>query len=127
MELYQLENAIRKQCIWDHSSPRRLQTNPEYEMKADLGMILFVGIAEMYGFDGEDILNYIDLHPDIYKKRKATFIRAHQEVQRRIAMDEPTVNDFRNKIYVKTNLVQNYIRLHYNNEGFLSYQDLLRG
>ena len=126
MELYQLEIAIRKQCVWDHKSPRRLQTNHEYEMNGDLGIILLVGMAGMYGFDDEDVLNYIDLDPKIYKKRKSAFIRAHQEIQRRIAMGEKPSQDFKNKIYVKTCFVQNYIRLHYNNEGFLSYQDLLK-
>jgi len=86
----------------------------------------FIGIAEMYGFDGEDVLNYIDLAPDIYKKRKATFIRAHQEVQKRIASGLPAAQDFKNKIYVKTGLVQNYIRLHYNGEGYITYRDLLK-
>jgi hypothetical protein len=126
MELWQLEVAIRKQCIWNHDSSRRMQTHQAFEMKAELGMILFIGIAEMYGFDGEDVLNYIDLAPDIYKKRKATFIRAHQEVQKRIASGLPAAQDFKNKIYVKTGLVQNYIRLHYNGEGYITYRDLLK-
>jgi hypothetical protein len=125
MELWNLENVIRKQCLWNYETNRRLQTDPKYEQKAELGQILFIGIAEMYGFKPEEVLDYIDIEPAIYKKRIARFQRAHRDMMTRIGMDQPPGQDFNNKIYVKTALVQNYIKYHYNNDGFVSYRDLL--
>jgi hypothetical protein len=127
MELWQLENAIRKQCLWNKDSNRRLQTDHTFEKKAELGQILFIGIAEMYGFNSEDVLNYIDIAPEIYKKRLARFNRAHHETQQRVANELPFASDFNYKIYIKTGLVQNYIKYHYNQEGYLTYRDILKG
>jgi hypothetical protein len=127
MELWNLENAIHKQCLWNYETNRRLQTDPKYETKAELGQILFIGIAEMYGFKQEEILDYIDIEPAIYKKRIAKFQKAHREMLKRIGLDLPNSKDFNHKIYIKTALVQNYIKFHYNNEGYVSYRDLLNG
>lgn len=125
MELWELENAIKKQCLWNRDTNRKFQCNPIYEQRAELGQILFIGIAEMYGFKREAVLGYVDIELRIYKKRLSSFQHAHHEIVKRILSDQKKQNDFINKIYIKTGLVHNYIRLHYATAGYITYKDLL--
>jgi hypothetical protein len=122
-KLRDIERAMRPQFIFDRSALKPLQLNQDQEGTKDLARMIFVGVADMYGFKSGDITNFLDMGYDSYRNKLSEFKASFKEAQRRvnrgyINLEEDNIKKF----YYKTSLVLNYIKLNYNTEPYLKLE-----
>lgn len=111
IRLNELEKIMRPQFIFDRLSTRPMQTSEEYEGNKELARMIFVGLADMCGFDGAQITEYLDLGYDSYRNKLSNFKEYYKESQARMESGQE-LRQFDNslrKFYVKTCLCLNSI------------------
>lgn len=120
IRLEQLEEVMRPQFVWDRTGLKLFQTSEVIEGSKDLARMIFVGIADMYGFDASDVQVYLDMQYPSYRHKLTTF-RAHwrEAVQRVDNGDIDVYDDPIKKFYHKTGLCLNAIRWKYRNNPYL--------
>lgn len=126
MKLSDIEDALKGNFVWAKSDAdtKIHQTNPEVEGSPDTALIVFCGLAEMYGYDGKEIARHLSIEVDEYyrlnnlyrKKMKA----AHERMDRNKWDIE--INDLVQKVYIKSKLVQNKLRIY--NAPFIKLEEL---
>lgn len=122
--LEHLQECMRSQFIWDRSGAKLMQTNEAFEGSKDLARMIFVGLADMYGFQPADVQIYLDMEYDSYRNKLATFKRNWKEVLRRIDTKEMyVIDDPVKKFYHKVGLCLNSIRWKYRHNPFLKLED----
>lgn len=109
-KLNQLEQLFRPNFIWDREGLKPLQVSEEYEGAKDLARTIFVGVAQMIGFDSASVQEYLDMPYDSYRNKVQHFRSNYNEALRRkydgtFDRYEDPVRKFWNKLM----LVQNAI------------------
>lgn len=120
VRLKQLEACMKSQFIWDKSSAKILQTSETYEGAKDLGRMIFVGIADMHGFDQASVQDYLDMSYDSHRNKIQQFRANLREANRRVK--EGTVymiDDPIKKFYMKLCLTLNSIKFNYRQNSYL--------
>ncbi len=120
VRLKQLEACMKSQFIWDKSSAKILQTSETYEGAKDLGRMIFVGIADMHGFDQSSVQDYLDMSYDSHRNKIQQFRANLREANRRVK--EGTVymiDDPVKKFYMKLCLTLNAIKFTYRQNSYL--------
>jgi predicted transcriptional regulator len=120
VRLKQLEACMKPQFIWDKSSAKILQTSETYEGAKDLGRMIFVGIADMHGFDQASVQDYLDMSYDSHRNKIQQFRANLREANRRVK--EGTVymiDDPIKKFYMKLCLTLNSIKFNYRQNSYL--------
>lgn len=109
IRLTELEKAMRPQFIFDRTSERKMQTNEEYEGNKELARMIFVGLADMYGFQSSDITDYLDIGYDSYRYKLSNFKDYYKESVARVDSGQSLRNfdESLRKFYVKTQLCIN--------------------
>lgn len=127
VRLNQLEACMKPQFIWDKGSQKILQTSETYEGAKDLGRMIFVGIADMNGFEPNSVQDYLDMTYDSHRNKIQQFRSNLREANRRrkdgtiYLIDDPI-----KKFYLKLCLTLNSIRYNYNQNSYLKlsyYED----
>lgn len=119
-KLRDIERAMRPQFIFDRSALKPLQLNQEQENSKDLARVIFVGIADMYGFSSGDVMNFLDMGYESHRNKLSEFKSSWKEAMRRANRGYINLeSDQINKLYHKTKLVLNYIHLNYRNSPYL--------
>lgn len=126
IRLNDIEEIMRAQFVWDRKGLKPMQVNEEYEGNKELARTVFVGLADMYGFDANEVMNYIDCGYDSYR-HKITVFREDYKIGRK--RDEAgtlrSFEDSTNKLYVKTCLCLNAIRYKTRRNPYLKLEDYL--
>lgn len=118
--LEHLEKSFRPQFIWDREGLKPLQTNEEYEGAKDLGRMIFVGIADMLGFDSVYVMNYLDMEYDSHRNKIKAFRANYKEAMRRV--ENNTIYLYEDPIkrfYLKTCLCLNAIKYNTNSNPYI--------
>lgn len=124
VRLEHLHKAMRPQFVWLKEPTKPLQLNEEYEGAKDLARIVFVGIADMYGFDANDVMDYLDMEYDSHRNKIQQFRSSYREALRReddgsIYMIEDPVKKF----YLKVCLTLNAIKWQTSTNPYLKIGD----
>lgn len=111
IRLNEIESVMRSNFIWDRNGLKPMQVLEEYEGNKELARTIFVGLADMYGFDTTDIMEYIDCGYDSFRHKISVF-REYYKVGRSRQEDKTLKHhdDAITKLYVKTCLCLNAIR-----------------
>jgi hypothetical protein len=101
-----------------------LQTNEEYEGAKDIARMVFVGLAEMYGFDQVDVMNYLDMEYDSFRNKVQAFRSNYRESLRRkknntIFLTEDPIKRF----YLKVALCLNSIKFQTMTNPYVKLED----
>ena len=126
IKLIELEQAMRPNFIWDRNALKPLQLNEEYEANKDMARTIFVGIADMYGFDATDIMSYVDCGYDSYRHKLMQF-REYYKVGKKRDRDGiiRDLEDAISRFYIKTNLCLNAIRFNTKRNPYLKLEEYI--
>ena len=123
-KLTQLEKAMRPQFVWEKNPAKPLQTLETQEGAKDIARMIFVGIADMYGFQSDDIKNFLGMRFESYRNKLSTFRELMKEARRREAAGLIYANDdLVKKFYLKVNLTLNAIRYSHR-DSYLSFESI---
>jgi hypothetical protein len=105
MKLENLERVMKAQFVWHRDPLKPMQTNELIEGSKDTARIVFVGIANMYGFYVADICQYLDIMHDSYVEKLTLFRDVYRDGYkgRHLSRDKA-------RIYRKIRLVLNAIQ-----------------
>mgnify|MGYP006921440299 CR=1 FL=1 len=120
IRLEAIERIMRPQFIWSKSPQKKLQVNETFEGNLELARIVFVGLADMYGFDSSDVMSYLDCGYDTYRNKLMQFRSAWKECKNR--EEQKILYDFvdmSSKIYIKTCFCLNAIRYESGRNPYL--------
>lgn len=125
MRLSHIEEACTGQFVWSNSSPsgKILQTNPEIEGgSTDTALIVFVGLSEMYGFKHTAVAEYLAIEPTEYYRLLRVYRQKMEQAHERINAKQWDIekNDLTQKVWIKTKLLQNRLRLQDRDYSLLS-------
>lgn len=124
VRLDQLEKAMRPNFIWDRNGLKPLQTNEEYEGAKDIARMVFVGLAEMYGFDQVDVMNYLDMEYDSFRNKVSAFRSNYRESLKRVKNDSIFLHeDPIKRFYLKVALCLNSIKFNTSTNPFIKIED----
>lgn len=124
VKLQELEKFMRPQFVWDRSGQKILQTSEEYEGAKDLGRMIFVGIADMLGFESSYVMDYLDMEYDSHRNKIQTFRLQYKKALTRIEdgsiylIDDPI-----KRFYLKTCLTLNAIKWGDGGNPYVKIQD----
>lgn len=124
VRLDQLQKAMRPNFIWDRNGLKPLQVNEEYEGAKDLARMVFVGLAEMYGFDQVDVMNFLDMEYDSHRNKVQAFRSNYREAMKRVKNETIYLHeDPIKKFYLKVALCLNAIKFQQGTNPFIKLQD----
>ncbi len=124
VRLEQLEKCMRPQFVWDRNGLKVLQTDEEYEGAKDLARLVFVGLADMLGFDAQDVMSYLDMEYESHRNKIQTFRSNYREALRRDRDGRVfLVEDPIKKFYLKVCLCLNSIQHATKNNQFVKMQE----
>jgi hypothetical protein len=132
MNLSLLESAMKGQFIWKDHETKPLQTHEEYEHSAGLGLMVFIGMSKNLGFEKKDVLEHLAIESDEYDHKLSLYnqhcsdayaIRAAGGFSVKCEDESSRMKTIR-KVYFKSKLVHNYIRLNYIQTERLALSDL---
>ena len=105
---------MRPQFIWDRSGAKLLQTSETYEGAKDLARMIFVGLAEMNGFDSGRVQEYLDMTYDSHRNKVQQFRALLRESQHRVNNETiMLIGDSVKRFYLKLTLCLNAIKHTY--------------
>ena len=126
IKLNEIEEIMKPNFIWDRQGLKPLQINEEYEGNKELARTIFVGIADMYGFDGTDVMNFLDCGYDSYRHKLMQFREYYKIGKKR--EDDGTLKayeDAATKMYIKTCLCLNAIRYKTKRNPYLKLEEYI--
>jgi hypothetical protein len=109
-KLKDLEQFMKAQFIWDKDG-KRFGTNLDMEGSKELARNIFIGLATIYGFKKEDIIDYIDCGEDSYHHKLVSFVELYYSGmllhEQGLCSDDATIQQ---KVFIKTGLILNAIK-----------------
>jgi len=126
IRLSELEQAMKAQFIWDREGLKPLQLNEEYEGNKELARTIFVGLADMYGFEAGDVMTYIDCGYDSYRNKLMQFREYYRTGRKRF--NDGTLrshDDAVTKLYVKVGLCLNAIRSNTKRNPYIRLEEYI--
>jgi len=124
VKLQELERYMKPQFVWDRSGQKILQTSEEYEGAKDLGRMIFVGVADMLGFESSYVMDYLDMEYDSHRNKIQTFRAQYKKALARVEnetiyhIEEPI-----KRFYLKTHLTLNAIKWGEGSNPYVKIQD----
>lgn len=114
---------MKPQFIWDKTG-KPLQTSESYEGAKDFARLIFVGLAEMHGFDQADTMRHLDMSYDSYRNKAQTFRANLREALRRKKDGTFDVFDDQVKRFlIKVTLCLNAIKWNHGIRKYLNLND----
>lgn len=126
IRLEEIERLMKGQFIWNRLSHKKMQVNETMDSNADTARIVFVGIADMYGYKQNQIMEYLDCSYDSYRNKLMSFRAAWKEGRRR--EENGTIYDTvdnASRLYIKTCLCLNAIRFNTRRDPYLKMEEYI--
>lgn len=125
IRLQELEQVMKAQFVWNHKTPKRLETDEATEGSKDLARNIFVGLSDIYGFDASDVCEYLDMGYDSYRYKLATFREYYKEGKERDMKGTLfSLDDKVKKYYIKVCLCMNAIRTHMKRDQYYKLENI---
>lgn len=126
VKLAELEKVMRAQFIWDRTGVKLLQTSETYEGAKDVARMIFVGLADMNGFESARVQEYLDMTYDSHRNKIQQFRANLREAQRRVEDGSIfLIEDSIKKFYLKVSLCLNAIKHTYKQNSYLKLSNWL--
>jgi hypothetical protein len=123
-KLKQLEDAMKAQFIWDKTGVKKLQVDEEFEGAKDLARMIFVGIADMYGFEARKVMDYLDMEYESHRHKLSHFKSYYKEAKKRVSDGSLSLTeDAVKKVYIKSSLCLNSISFRYNTDPYITLEN----
>lgn len=122
IKLREIEEYMRPNFIWDRNGLKPLQVKEDFEGNKELARTIFVGIADMYGFDASDVMIHLDCGYDSYRHKLMQFRESYKEGMRN---DIDILDTSTRKIYVKTNLILNAVKLATKRNPYVKLEEFI--
>jgi len=123
-KLKQLEEAMKGQFIWDKTATKKLQVDEEVEGAKDLARMIFVGIADMYGFESRQVMDFLDMEYESHRHKLSQFKSHYKEaIQREARGSLMLTEDTVKKVYIKSSLCLNSIGFRYRTNPYVTLQN----
>jgi hypothetical protein len=124
IKLNEIEKVMKPQFVFDKDANKFFQCDEEYEGNKDLARSIFVGISDMYGFDAQLVMSYLDMGYDSYRYKLSQFREYYREGKRRqengtIYMSDDAVK----KYFIKVSLCMNAIKFHSRSNPYLKLDE----
>jgi hypothetical protein len=125
-KLKDLHELMRPNFLWNRDGLKTMQVLEEYEGSKDVAREIMVGLAEIHGFESNNVQDYLEMSYDSHRHNIKEFRRKWQEAQKRVAdktiylIDDPI-----KKFYLKTSLVMNAISKKYKNNPYLKIHNYI--
>lgn len=127
VRLENLEKAMRPQFVWDRQGLKVLQTDEEYEGAKDLARLVFVGLADMLGFESSSVMEYLDMEYESHRNKVQAFRSNYREALRRVERGTIYLNeDPVKRFYMKVWLCLNAIKYQTRNPFYVNIEDWIR-
>ena len=126
IKLIEIEQIMKPQFVWDKKGQKYMQVDEEYEGNKELARTIFVGLADMYGFDGSDVMAHIDMGYDSYRHKLMQFREYYREGHRR--KTDGTLYDSDDnvrKFYIKVGMCLNAIKTATKRSPYLKMEDYI--
>lgn len=124
-DLKSLERYMKPQFIWDRYG-KILGTNLEMEGSKELARNIFVGLATIYGFNEEDIIDFIDCGRDSFSNKLSTFVDLYRDgralYEQGLCSDDATIQQ---KVFIKTGLILNAIKWSIKRDQILKVNNFI--
>jgi hypothetical protein len=124
IRLNEIEEIMRPNFIWDRQGLKPLQVNEDYEGNKELARTVFVGLADMYGFDASDVMTYLDCGYDSYRHKLAQF-REYYKIGFANKESLDAIDDAVRKFYIKVNLCLNAIKFTTRRNPYVKFEDYI--
>jgi hypothetical protein len=117
---------MKGQFIWDPAGVRPMQVQEVYEGNKELARTIFVGLADMYGFNSSDVMNHIDCGYDSYRNKIQMF-REYYKIGKQRESDGAlrSYDDAITKFYVKVCLCLNCISFNTRRNQYIKLENYL--
>lgn len=125
IKLKEIEKVMRPQFVWDRDGQKYLQCNEEYEGNKDLARNIFVGIADMYGFEATTVMEYLDMGYDSYRHKLTQFRDYYREAKLREADGTLQHDRTLKKFFIKVCLVLNSIKYTTKRSPYIKMNDYI--
>jgi hypothetical protein len=126
IKLREIEEVMKPNFIWDREGLKPMQVKEDYEGNKDLARTIFVGLADMYGFNATDVMNYIDCGYDSYRHKLMQFREYYKIGKKRESLGTlRTYDDAVTKFYVKVGLCLNAIRTTTRRNPYLKIEEYI--
>lgn len=119
VKLLEIEKVIRPNFIFEKAPNKILQTLEQYEDSKEVARDIFIGIAEMYGFESHHVMDYLEVGYNEYRSRLVQFRKNYRAS---LVNCPPELIRFRNKVRLVLNTINtrhggnSYVRI----EQFIS-------
>lgn len=126
IRLQELEEAMKGQFVFDKKAYKRMQVLEDYEGNKDLARNVFVGLADMLGFDAGQIMDHLDMGYDSYRNKLMQF-REYYRIGKARELDGSLKesDDAIKKFYVKVGLCLNSIRTKTRRDPYLKMEEYI--
>jgi hypothetical protein len=126
IRLNEIEQVMKSQFVWDREGLKPMQVDEEYEGNKELARTVFVGLADMYGFEATEVMQYIDCGYDSYRHKISQFRESYKIGRERDDAGQlKSFDDSINKLYIKTCLCLNSIKHKTQRNPYLKLEELL--
>jgi hypothetical protein len=119
-----LQKYMKPQFVWEKNNLKNMQTSEEYEGAKDLARMVFVGLADMYGFDQVDVMNYLDMEYESHRNKIQAFRSNFREG---LARDKKgtvyLIDDPIKKFYMKVRLCLNAIKFATKENSYVKLEE----
>lgn len=126
IKLIEIEKVMKSQFVWDKEGQKQLQVLEEYEGNKELARTIFVGLADMFGFDQGEVMNHLDVGYDSYRHKLMHFREYYKEgLQREKDGRLYDSDDSIKKFYIKTCLCLNAIKHATKRNPYLKMEEYI--
>src|SRR5690349_11224657 len=117
MKLTHLEAAMRSQFVWGRpergttetdedyedrlSSRHRLATDREYECSELMGIIVFTGMADRYGFRALEVIRYLEIEESLYERCIGLFKKYYEIGEDKLSRNAMDYTQPSGRLYLK--------------------------
>ena len=126
IKLIELEKIMKPQFVWDKSGQKYLQVNEEIEGNKELARTIFVGLADIYGFESLSVMDHLGMGYDSYRHKLMQFREYYREGNK--YQENATLNDCPEsirKFYTKTCLCLNAIQTQTKRNPYLKMENYI--
>lgn len=119
VKLNEIEKVLRPNFIFEKTPNKILHTLEQYEGNKEVARDIFIGVAEMYGFNSHDVMNYLEVGYNEYRSRVVQFRSRYRSCMNGNCPQE--LLRYRNKL----RLVLNTIKTRYGGNPYLRIEDFI--
>lgn len=86
IKIRDIEMCMRPNFIYDKKG-KKMQTLEEYDRTKEIARAIFVGLCDMYGYNGTQVMQFLDIGYDEYRSKLRHFRLSYRTARESISKD----------------------------------------